>query len=768
MKCQGFSRSEKRVRGIKGLLSVSLTLVLISTMILSTGAVTIAPMGHFANGGFEDGLWSANGSFELETDPAYVHSGSNSAKIVNMNNDNFWATRHVVDFSGLNPQKTYAVTMWAKADDFVGKVYFKAADDQGGVSHVQPDIEWGNEVYLVGAKDADETLLNSGWVQYTTVIRSEARPEHFQLYASGTGDIWIDDIDLVEVEEGLVKNGSMEFGAVWPAIDGFDPTVSENNPAYVHSGSHSMKVTGGVTGYARGVVSVNVGTLDFANKQYYISLWAKANDYTGKVFFGATPIRHTADLYGWWGDIVMISGEGNRAALDQCPDITLTNTGWVKYVQPIKLTEVPNSDININLLVRGTGTIWIDDIEIFTDDTLIKNSGIEYKAWDGIDGMVTAHETIPAYVHSGGSSMKLVNPSVGYAGSSVSVNAAGLDFTNKTYYLSLWAKADSFTGHAYIQAPPLHHAEELNGWHGEIAMLGGGSKYDYTQITDVALINTGWVRYLQPIRLNGSAAANFDIRLFVRGTGTIWIDDVDIIEITDGVIKNGGMEASIWSNYNCTPQAEMNPSNVHSGAQSMKITANSGASNSEYVISGVSAKALAFDFEKTQYCISMWVKADTFTGIAYIQASPLWHAEEPNGWYGEIAMVGGGSKFKSDEITPVNLSGTGWVRYYQPVRLRRELNIESGFDIRLYVEGTGSIWVDDIELIEYRDILSEQYSYGDVDQKDGINAEDIVMVKKQILAMNSLTIEGRVLADVNKDGVVDVVDLVAIKKSILP
>ena len=673
--------------GNRGIALMTALMIVLSSLYFSVTVQGDVSLNAVVNGGFEDGLWHQSSSFVLETDAENVHSGSNSAKIVQMHNDNFYAFRTSVDVSGLDSEKTYAFTMWAKAESFSGKVYLNT-----DAFHVQPGNMYGTEVYMVGGS-AGTTLSNSGWVKYTTVIDISKNPTVIMLYADGTGSVWIDDIDVVEISNGIIKNGGMEMGA-WGANDG-GTTATETNTDYVHSGEQSMKIVSNDKGYAESTVSVQTKDFDFANKSYYLSMWAKADSFNGYVYTQASPLWHAEELNGWNGEIVMI-GSGSKYSSASVQPVQLTSTGWVRYVEPIRLNGTITNDFPVRLFVRGSGTVWIDDIDIVEiSDGIIKNGGMEMGMWNANEGVNISAETKKDYVNSGEQSLKITAGSSGFASGTVSSKAANLDFVNRKYYLSFWAKADSFNGFAYIQAPPLWHAGEDTGWYGEIQMIGEGSKFKSTEMTPVQLTDTGWVRYIEPVRLHGTASADFNIRLFVRGTGTIWVDDIDLIEISDSYIKNSEMEEGIWSaNEGFSSSIETEASNVHSGSQAMKIA----ASDKGYALGTVSSKTANLDFSKNTYYLAMWVKAESFNGFAYFQAPPLWHAEENTGWYGEIGMIGGGSKFKSTEMTPVQLNAMGWVRYIEPVRLHG--TVSGDFDIRLFVRGSGTIWVDDIDLIE--------------------------------------------------------------------
>ena len=322
----------------------------------------------------------------------------------------------------------------------------------------------------------------------------------------------------------------------------------------------------------------------------------------------------------------------------------------------------------------------------------IINGDMEQGAW-GADNCVPVTETNPLYVHSGLKSMKISGNS-GYVVSNVSVDSKNLDFANKNYYLTMWAKADSFDGHAYFQAYPICHKDENTGWYGEVALIGSGAMYSSGGVQNVQLSNTGWIRYAQPIKLRAGITAGFAIRFFVRGSGTVWIDDIEITEVPDTLVKNGGMELGAWGGDNCVPQIETRPDYVHSGVYSMKME----AADDGYAAATVSQNVGDLDFANKSYCLSVWAKADSFDGYAYFQAPPVWHADEFNGWYGEIAVIGAGSRFRSDEMEAVQLNSTGWVRYCEPIRLR---DVVSGdFNMRLFVRGTGAIWIDDIDIIE--------------------------------------------------------------------
>jgi len=58
-------------------------------------------------------------------------------------------------------------------------------------------------------------------------------------------------------------------------------------------------------------------------------------------------------------------------------------------------------------------------------------------------------------------------------------------------------------------------------------------------------------------------------------------------------------------------------------------------------------------------------------------------------------------------------------------------------------------------------------AFGDVDGKDGINVNDVVLVMKYVLGLDTLTIDQRELADVSNNGAINVADVVLIMQYIL-
>ncbi|MGN0492556.1 MAG: hypothetical protein ACI4F7_02820, partial [Acutalibacteraceae bacterium] len=389
-------------------------LACVAVFVSSIGVATFSAFadtgydGVVINGGFENGAWTeindAKCTITTETDPKYVHSGTKSEKIVMKNNN---TSTPYVNISGLTSgngfnfgSESYALTFWAKADDFVGCVY-----QCGMFVKVDGGADWcNNEVwtrgYLIGGEGdgalKPQTLKNTDWVKYTTFLQipfDNVTDFRIEIMAYGTGTVWIDDVNIEKASTVLptcVVNGSFEDGAWNEVIEDKCRIETETDSDYVHSGYKSEKII--LKDNAYSPVYLNVSGLktgnsfDLQSGNYALTFWAKADNFYGCVYLNGMFVATNGAMspnwtYSDWTRGYLI---GSSSIYAEEP-VKLKDTGWVKYQTKLELPYDNVSDIRIELRAYGTGEIWIDDVnvEVWQDTPEPKPNLLRDPGFDG-------------------------------------------------------------------------------------------------------------------------------------------------------------------------------------------------------------------------------------------------------------------------------------------------------------------------------------------------------------------------------------------------
>ncbi|MGN0492557.1 MAG: dockerin type I repeat-containing protein, partial [Acutalibacteraceae bacterium] len=524
---------------------------------------------------------------------------------------------------------------------------------------------------------------------------------------------------------------------------------------------------------------------------YALTFWAKSENYTGSFMIGTVYAEsgvYDADTNGW-DYIGSYLNEGICNTSPYFKNLTLTaEDGWVKYSSFITIPLDDVVEFRFDFRLCGTGTVWVDDvnIELVAPATsgFVKNGGLEEGLWANLPGM----ELDTTVAHSGQNSMKIT---VGNGEGGLTFNSEGnfipglvggssLDFASKSYLLTFWAKSDDFVGafqctkmygDSFGEKPAAGQYWDYES--GGPVYLGGTSPYMvHTKLTT----DDGWVKYstLLDIPFDNMSQLYFDIR--VCGSGTIWIDDVDIEEIsTKTIIPYGGMTGwEHWPSQATLIRSTFENSEKHnvffgtkydSGdydyrCQAIKMEPN-GAETTQMVQEVTLDKPI--NMQSDRYAITVYAKTDDFDGVLWFDGKMV-EVDNTSGW------AGGGSWDRTYLIGSANeygyitekLGNTGWTKYSVHLDIPYDNVTKIRMSLRSY--GTGTIYLGyvNLEKIDPEPVIVPVK--GDINGDGYVKSDDLVMLKSYLLGASTLTLEDKLVADANSDNTISILDIVRIKR----
>lgn len=708
------------------------------------------------NGGFENGsekeaydwgLWPGwdKGEF-ISTDQA--HSGSRAIKVELSDSQNYALyaggyTPEVYDTSA-----SVVLSAWVRYENLTGGFQFGVERKANGEN-------------VAGMFSRSYTGSSNGWKEIilevpATTLTIDETVIKFEI-ASGSGTLYIDDVSLtVNETQNILNNAGFEKGddgQNWGCYNA-DTFITENQDE-VHSGDRALKINQTADTYAFWSDTYSGNSVDTTKALTY-SIWAKYENVSENGF-------------------KMIAECDNSDNISS-QNYTGTSNGWIKLTFDVPV-DVRRTGVRFKVEVTpGEGFVCFDDAAICVSEkqNFIKNGGFESGTetnWGLYNKEYNTYGTTEAY--AGCSAIKVTlqedhNFSVwsdGYDGTT-------FDVTQKML-CSIMMKYENMTaGNVYLHVNRGAGAQ-VNS---EIWYLSGSSN--------------GWVEMCFEVPADSNATmAQMQIEIS-NGSGNIWFDNASLTANSSELIdyasyknasfesvntQNGVIAASDWGLYPAwSENASISNEYRHSGANSLKITL-SDSQNYAFYRGGFDKSE--FDFNQA-LIVSAWINipSDTpVTGDFYLGCE--------RGRYDLI----------KESLSGYTTDGE-WVRVFRVLEVNDAEN-ESFVLKGELSQGTGTIYIDDIEIYPLptisltrenamKTLTTDQVRTGDpiivntqaLDEKVAHlwwNKERISIFDKAYQAIKQddnlelkATYDNPIPGDANDDINVDLYDLVRIKRHI--
>jgi hypothetical protein len=202
------------------------------------------------------GNWADNGNHSAVRDTTYHHSGVASLKIVASG-----AGDNITNFESL-PASAFATIV--SGNKFTKEVW--AYGSTSGITltmRIGDQVVTGKVVYNAAAGTFTKLVFN-----FLATSSTVAQP--IQLYASGAGTIWIDDVSLTQAFDGMgfvaFYGTAVQDGGIFVHMNNFGPSSTNNGWALLTRTSNRLDVdlNDGVNR------SANIQTVTYANGGWQI------------------------------------------------------------------------------------------------------------------------------------------------------------------------------------------------------------------------------------------------------------------------------------------------------------------------------------------------------------------------------------------------------------------------------------------------------------------------------------------------------------------
>lgn len=473
------------------------------------------------------------------------------------------------------------VTFWAKADDetgFRGAVLVNDTAQYDSNKQNKERIDGWSGQFGIGSGLAEDGWadVSKVWTKYYVPVSSKTLTDTetvdyeilvSMIYFTGKGTIYIDDINVEAQNPSLVDYGNFETGDAFIGLGG-DATLGRTSEES-KTGRYSAKYVGTASNHKEVFIVAENKYNDIPRgKQVALTFWAKAGaeGFTG--MFGtnnlAQGIRNS-----WWSDRYRLDDYyGCRlyafGGIDKT-DINTANyetlpTEWTKYYlfMPIALIESEDySCVFAQVDIKGTGTFYIDDINIELVDDLLDNGTVN----DGGAEKSTYSYEFPENVtvekvnnekFNGKYSTKFSSTGNALAKLDMRIDSTGDHYAkiplNQQLYITFWAKADDETGFSgaigsgiIYQLPSVEDSGKRDGY----AMTTAFGSSDMSESGFVA-ISKEWTKYY--IKVNNFFTDGFESAyayIKINGYGSLYIDDIAFETIDEEILDNTGYGANI-------------------------------------------------------------------------------------------------------------------------------------------------------------------------------------------------------------------------------
>lgn len=329
---------------IRGRQFVSLlcTFALLCSLFAVAGASAAAEENLLPNGGFEEGLWDAEGATSAVLDGEVKMSGMYSVKLAGGAAPQILVAKPVPVAAG----GKYRLSLWVKADGLTiaNGLYMAALEvnkDNGAIGWYQPE----RIISTGGTHDWKQVAFDLEHLNPATA--------NLKLYLRMDGDLqgtaWVDGVTVRPLEAPIpadLDNGDFENG-IWPTEG---PAAIVPDTGIYRSGSASAKVTAGSQDQ---LMASNPVPVDPA-KRYSLSAWVKT-DGIGKedgVSIGVLEVDRHNGAIGWYQSDRLLATGGTH--------------DWKQLAATLDFLNANTVMIKIYLRVDGgiNGTAWFDLVEL--------------------------------------------------------------------------------------------------------------------------------------------------------------------------------------------------------------------------------------------------------------------------------------------------------------------------------------------------------------------------------------------------------------------
>ena len=744
---------------MKKVLAIVLTLcMLLSVMPMafvisaeSTSSTVVFDKGDIENGALEFWCDTADGKAITSQSSTIKKNGNYSNKLT----FDLDATKHIsflmmsVDNYDKLPINEYVyITFWAKADDEVG---FKGSVLANETAQSSDGNTWSRIDNGAGQFGIGSGLGSDGWVDVSNIwtkyyipVASKTLAGNTQLKSqiciAGQGTIYLDDINIEAQDPSLIDYGNFESGDPFIGYGGNATIIRTNEES--KTGRYSAKYIA-TEGQDREVFLIAENKYNDipVGKHLALTFWAKAgeNGFTG--MFGtanfAQGIRNS-----WWGDRYKLDGNMWLYAFggDNGTDINPAKyeslpTEWTKYSMYLPTTLIESQDYSAvfaQIKIQGTGTFYIDDINIEVQDfPLIDNGNFEIgDPFIGYGGNASLYRTNEESKNGRYSAKYVATEGQDREVFVVAENKYNDIPVGKHLALTFWAKAgeNGFTG----MFGTSNLAQGIrNSWWGDRYRLDdpygcwlyafGGVDKTGPNTADYATLSTEWTKYylIMPIALIESEDYSCVFaQIKIQGTGTFYIDDIDIEVVDDilnnGTVDNGGAELGKYSyEYPENVTVEQVTNEKLNGKYSTKFTSTGSAlAKLDMRIDSTGDHYAKIPLNEQIY-ITFWAKADEEIGFSgFIGSGNIYQlpSVDDSGKRDGYAMTTafGSADMKESGFVAISKE---WTKYFIKVNNFFTEGFESAYAY-LKLNGYGALYIDDIAFETVNEELLDNTGYG--------------------------------------------------------
>ena len=473
------------------------------------------------------------------------------------------------------------VTFWAKADDetgFRGAVLVNDTAQYDSNKQNKERIDGWSGQFGIGSGLAEDGWadVSKVWTKYYVPVSSKTLTDTetvdyeilvSMIYFTGKGTIYIDDINVEAQNPSLVDYGNFETGDAFIGLGG-DATLGRTSEES-KTGRYSAKYVGTASNHKEVFIVAENKYNDIPRgKQVALTFWAKAGaeGFTG--MFGTSNLAQGI-RNSWWSDRYRLDDYyGCRlyafGGIDKT-DINTANyetlpTEWTKYYlfMPIALIESEDySCVFAQVDIKGTGTFYIDDINIELVDDLLDNGtvndgGAEKSTYSYEYPENVTVEKVNNEKFNGKYSTKFSSTGNALAKLDMRIDSTGDHYAkiplNQQLYITFWAKADDETGFSgaigsgiIYQLPSVEDSGKRDGY----MMTTAFGSSDMSESGFVA-ISKEWTKYY--IKVNNFFTDGFESAyayIKINGYGSLYIDDIAFETIDEEILDNTGYGANI-------------------------------------------------------------------------------------------------------------------------------------------------------------------------------------------------------------------------------
>ncbi|MBP1992189.1 glycoside hydrolase domain-containing protein [Paenibacillus eucommiae] len=438
------------------------------------------------NSGFESGLWETGQGAELDT--AIKHMGAQSAKMVADGGPRFIAS----PIAPIGRNKKHSLSLWLKTDHI-------STVDGVQVELMQLDTK-GNDI---GLYEAAGSRLQTGGTQNWTEYRIDniaslaaSLRVIVRTAAGASGTVWVDDVVIAD----------SEFAASFTdTLDSLEHVFSKSESLGIESANPI--VAGGDAGRLSRTQNTDqyVVYYGFNMRSFKAQFYSDSTDNVD--FYTSHDNQHWEPLTEY--------------------DSVKEDTDWGWYRATKSADNLPWGIHYLKIVIRGDnethwspqlGEIKIEagygDVQPPQSVNLLQNSGFELGLWPKQQGAAADS----AVKHSGDYSARLT---AGTEEAFIGSDKAVID-AEKSYTLSLWLKTAGLSQTEGVKVDIIQ-VDELGHDLGLLntgIVSGTGGTNDWTKFS---------VNNLDQFHEN-TAALRILVRTAADSTGTLWVDDVALLE----------------------------------------------------------------------------------------------------------------------------------------------------------------------------------------------------------------------------------------------